>query len=84
MPFSKKPTQQEKVLIDRFVHAFIISEIGNEVIAKDFPELAGEYQRFMRKRFPHWFRLLDEFQAAVPRVRKQILEEFEREKQKTK
>ena len=78
----KTATKVEKEIIDRFVHAFIISEIGNEVIAKDFQEHAQSYREYMRKEFPHWFRLLDEFQAVVPRVRKQLLAEFEKDKKK--
>lgn len=82
MAHRKTVTKAEKVLINRFVQAFIISEIGGEVIAKKYPEHAKAYEQFMRKRFPHWFRLLDEFQKAVPRVRKQLLAEFEKDRLK--
>lgn len=82
MAHRKAATKAEKVMIDRFVHAFILSEIGNEVIAKEFPEHAASYVKHMREEFPHWFRLLDEFHKAVPRVRKQVLAEFEKDKKR--
>ncbi|HBY41805.1 MAG TPA: hypothetical protein DEH24_20415 [Alteromonas sp.] len=82
MAHRRTATKMEKQIIERLVHAFIISEIGNEVIAKDFQEHAQSYREYMRKEFPHWFRLLDEFQAVVPRVRKQLLAEFEKDKKK--
>ena len=82
MAHRRTATKMEKQIIERLVHAFIISEIGNEVIAKDFQEHAQSYREYMRKEFPHWFRLLDGFQAVVPRVRKQLLAEFEKDKKK--
>ncbi len=72
----KIATKAEKDMISRFAHAFIVSEIGNEA----FPEHAKSYREHMRKEFPEGFRLLDEFQKAVPRIRKQVLKEFQEHK----
>ena len=76
----KIATKAEKDMIARFVHAFIVSEIGKDVIAKQYPEHAKSYYEFMRKEFPEGFRLLDEFHKAVPRIRKQVLKEFQEHK----
>ncbi len=72
----KVATKAEKDMIARFVHAFIVAEIGNEV----FPEHAKSYREHMRKEFPEGFRLLDEFQKAVPRIRKQVLKALQEHK----
>jgi len=70
----KVATKAEKEMIDRLAHAFVCTEIGKNV----FQEHEKSYLESVRKKCPQWFRLLDEFQAAVPRVRKQLLGEFEK------
>ncbi|MBN05146.1 hypothetical protein [Ponticaulis sp.] len=68
-------TQKEKEVIDRLAHAFVCDEIAKEVIEPNCPEHAEGYKKHMRKECPHFYRLLDELQKAIPRVKKQMLAE---------
>ncbi|NRA78438.1 MAG: hypothetical protein HRU18_09540 [Pseudoalteromonas sp.] len=75
----KVATKAEKDVIDRLAHAFACEEIAKHVIRTHYPDLEESYKAHMRKTCPEFYRLLDELQKAIPRVRKQMLKEFEKE-----
>lgn len=75
-------TQKEKEVIDRLAHAFACEEIAKEVMEPNYPKHAESYRKHMRKECPQFYRLLDELQKAIPRVRKQMLAEFQNDMDK--
>ena len=75
-------TQKEKEVIDRLAHAFACEDIAKGVIERNHPELAESYRKHMRKECPQFYRLLDELQQAITRVRKQLLAKFEKDMKK--
>lgn len=75
----KTATKIEKEVIDRLAHAFAIEGIAKNVIDVHYPKLSKSYRAHMSKECPEFQRLLTELQKAIPRVRKQMLAEFERD-----
>lgn len=79
MPQRKTATKAEKDVVEKMALAFIIEDIADNV---DCFKKHGDFKEFMRKRFPREYRIFDEFQKVVPRVRKQLLEEIQKDKAK--
>lgn len=75
----KVATKAEKEVIDRLAHALACEDIAKHVIKAHYPDLEESYKAHMRKACPEFYRLLDELQKAIPRVRKQMLKEFEKD-----
>lgn len=76
----KTATPKEKEVIDRLAHALACEDIAKNVIEPKFPEHAETYRKYMRETCPQFYRLLDELEKAIPRVRKQLLAAFEKDK----
>lgn len=79
MAHRKTATKTEKEIIDRLAHAFVCEDIANDVIEFKTPGLEKEYRQHMRKNCPQFYRLFDELQRAIPRVRKQMLAQFQKD-----
>ena len=70
-------TQKEKEVIDRLAHAIVLDQIADNAVALESTQYTKNFKSLMRKECPQFFRLLNELNDAVPRVRKQMREKFE-------
>lgn len=72
----KIATLREKEVIDRLAHGLVCKDIALKVFEKKSVKLASEYLEHMRTNCPEFFRLVDELEQAVPRVRKQMMRQL--------